>query len=250
MLKNLELPKSHLTAYHGNNSTLIQFILFEMMRAFHESDDIETLLSEITLTPKKKISRKDREHLDSLTASITRLGGYPQKYMRIFTWNLNDATLSKLKNYCSLFAKNLHPNDPYATPLQRNADRAWNHCLESLERINEVQQLPSHEIPDLSKLKTSLKKMINRKRQLARTVKNILPRFCDDENVLFFILRHHEPLDRIFASGFVANLFQKMFPNGKEEAEQFLTKKYSSRGFKKLLPVISKKISFIDTALV
>ncbi|MFQ5728816.1 MAG: hypothetical protein ACE5GN_00455 [Waddliaceae bacterium] len=241
-----ESPKSHLTTYHDNNSIVMQFILFELINAFDIIDEIESLIPEINLDSSKKFSSSDRENLDSLTASITRLAGYTQKYMRIFTWNLNDGILAKLKNYCSFFATNLKPLDADVMALQRHADRAWINCLEALDQIRAAQRPSSGKAPGLLKLKSALEKMITRLRNLTKVIANICHQFREDENVLFFILSHQEELDRLYKTDFVVILFCKIFPKGLADAERLLMKKFASRGFDHLIPIISQKIAALD----
>lgn len=243
-------PHSHLTTYHGNNAIIMQFIFFEVINAFQEVYELEYLISQIKLTPAKKLSKSDKEHMASLTGSFTRLAGYTQKYMRIFTWNLNDGILAKLKNYCSFFANNISPQDPEAGALQRNAERAWINCLECIDQIREAEKLPAKGTPDLPALKAYMEKMVQRLRRLSRVVANIVLRFKEDENVLLFLLNHQEQLDRLYEEQFVAKLFHKMFPQGLRQAEAFMAAKYTARGFDHLIPLISSKISLLETATV
>ena len=241
-----ETPHSHLTTYHGNNAIIMQFIFFEVINAFQEVYELEYLVSQIKLTPTKKFSKSDREHMASITTSISRLAGYTQKYMRIFTWNLNDGILAKLKNYCSYFANNISPDDPDVSALQRNAERAWINCLECIDQIREAEKLPTRGTPDLPSLKTYMEKMVQRLRRLSRVAGNIVLRFKEDENVLLFLLNHQDQLDRLYEDQFVAKLFHKMFPKGLQQAEEFLVEQYASRGFDHLLPQITSKFATLE----
>ena len=76
---------------------------------------------------------------------------------------------------------------------------------------------------------------------------DLILEFSLDENVLFFILRHKDKLDSIYGEGFVKKIFNKMYPDGINEAENYVKKKYAKRGFHNLLMVIASK--FTELAL-
>ena len=67
--------------------------------------------------------------------------------------------------------------------------------------------------------------------------------FKEDENVLFFILRHKTQLEEAFGEKFVELLFKKMHRDGSAGIEKLLLKQYSKRGFDTLLPVIKAKMA-------
>lgn len=243
-------PASHLKGNQNKNSLIIQFILSEIIEAFAEMEKVEGILSEIKLNEQRCFTRGDRYRLNSLTTSLGILAGQSQNSMRIFTWNLNDGILTKLKNYCTYFAHKLAARDPDAASLQRNADRAWVNCLEALDQMKTLNELTKDEEPDLTNIKAVLEKIYNRLRRLTRITASLIPRYRLDENVLLFLLNNREQLDKIFEVGFVVKLFHKMFPRGLDKAEQLLAKKYAARGFHHLIPLISEKISSLDNALV
>ena len=246
MTAHLSLPRPTASRYLESNSLIIQFVLSEMIEAFAIIDKVEQLLPNLPETPPKRTSAKTREVQDALMAAITKLAGSSQEYMRIFTWNPNDGTLTKLKNYCSFFATLQTPLDPDVMALQRHADRAWANCIDALGRLRAAQLSPLHKDADPVKLKSSLEKMITRLRSLAKTVAAICGQFRDDENVLFFILSHQEALDRLYKTDFVFITFCKLFPKGLVEAEKLLLQRFGARGFDQLLPVIVKKIAALD----
>lgn len=236
--------------YHHNNGIIIQFVLFELIQAFEQVRQIDESLSGITLTPTKKLSKNDRELLNTIAHAISCLAGYSQEKMRIFTWNLSNGILAKIKAHGSLYANNIDPQNPDTDSLLRHADRAWIHCLDALEHIRAVQELPSNKSPDLSAIHTSLKKMFGRMRRLAKVIESSLDQFRTDENVLYFLLCKKESLDKIYNPDFVCKLFKKMYPKGINEIEKFLMQKYKARGFSHLIPVITQKLAELEPANV
>ncbi|NGX41941.1 MAG: hypothetical protein K940chlam7_00215 [Chlamydiae bacterium] len=248
MTAKIEPPKFHLTTCHDNNSMILQFVLFELLKAFEELYKIEHSISEVKLTPTNKLSKSDRVHLHSIASSLAKLMGNTSKNVRITAWTINDGVLAKLKNYCSYFANNLDPDSANGAALLRISDQAWTIGLESLELNRTAQQVPSRGSPNVLGLKTTFERLKTKLLRLAKVVANICTEFHEDENVLFFLLRHREELDRAIKKGFVSKLFSQMFPNGLKKVERILKKKYSSRGFEHLIPVITQKLSELDMA--
>ncbi len=238
--KQLSSPK--LDHHKVNNSLLIQFVLFELIRSWNEVSEIKKHLSKVKLTPKKRYSKKDKEHLSNCLIHITKLAGYTQQYMRIFTWNLNDGIIAKLKNYATYFANNLEKQDADAVNLERNAERAWFNCLECLDLFQEQYSLPPSETAHLCALNEITEELHNRLKKLSVATTHLLPQFRDDENALFFLLKHQEDLAPIYEKNYLKNLFLSLFPKGKEEAECFLKKRYTSRNFTQIIPSMTEKL--------
>jgi hypothetical protein len=83
-------------------------------------------------------------------------------------------------------------------------------------------------------------------RHLAKSIMKTVTQFQDDENVLYFILRHADHLDHLFKSNFTFKLFSQLFVNGLQGASQLLLQKYAKRGFHQLLPTIRRQISTLQ----
>lgn len=66
--------------------------------------------------------------------------------------------------------------------------------------------------------------------------------FRDDENVLFFLLRHQAEFDHIYSASMVRKTLETLFPEGLKTASNFLAGRYERRGFYHIIPVISQKI--------
>jgi len=66
--------------------------------------------------------------------------------------------------------------------------------------------------------------------------------FRDDENVLFFLLRHQAEFDHVYSASMVSKTLETLFAEGLGAASNFLTGRFERRGFYHLIPLISQKI--------
>jgi len=228
--EKLELPPTLLTYYNRNNNIVLQFILLELIHARQDTQGVEKLLS----NPKIP--------LEPLFVHVSRLVGQTKKYIRIFSWSLNDGILTRVKNYCSFFVNNRNPTNPRIMPLQTHSDRAWINGLESLDLIRLMRQMPSYDSECERSLRIVLQKMLKRLQQLIRSIYQTLPEFCRDEHTLFFLLRHRIDLEVLFGEQAILQLFTITFPKGLKTAGRFIIQRYAKRGFSHLSPVISQKI--------
>jgi hypothetical protein len=232
--EKLELPPTLLTYYNRNNNIVLQFILLELIYACKDAEELEKLLH----NPKLQ--------LDSLFIHVSRLVGQTKKYIRIFSWSLNDGILTRVKNYCSLFVHNRNPADSRIMSLQTHSDRAWINGLESLDLIRLIKQMPSCNNECEKSLRIVLQKMLKRVHQLIRSIYQTLPMFCKDEHTLFFLLRHRTDLESLFGEKAILQLFTITFPKGLKTASRFIIQRYVKRGFTHLAPVISQKIAELE----
>lgn len=225
-----------------NNSLLIQFILHELSQASTCMAEYLSLINHIQLTPHRKYTKKGRELLEEACSCMTQLAGGSHQSMRIFSWNLTEGVITKLKLYTTYFAGNLDPQDNDAIQLERHTERAWINSLECLDLLREQLSLPSKEPADLNNLKKLSNKLNVRVQKLSQSLTRILPQFRDDESVLYYLLRHQEQLTDVWGPFYLTKLFKKLFPKGKEEVECFLKSRYNKRHFSHIGPDLTKKI--------
>jgi hypothetical protein len=208
----------HLRAFHRNTALLFQFIFAEFLMAQRE------LLSLLNLIhcAKEKIS------LDIASAALTKLVGSVNEQMRLFLWSNQDGILTKLKNNCGYFIQNSSILE--SSLLHTYADQAW---LLTAKCLNGMRQ---HQIIEAPLLQQAVDDLFS----LGDVLNRIIAHFKDDENVIFFILRHKEPLDALYKEPFVRNYFEKIYPEGLRSVSQLLTARYKARGFGHLIPIIEK----------
>lgn len=200
----VKMPQTHLNSFHTSNSLLFQFILHDFLLAYH-------VLS--TAQPKE------------IANTMAKLSGASSHHMRLFSWGLDSGILARLKNYCAFFSDNLQDESDIVA-MYRCADKAWLLSLECLDNSTEE---------GVNKVSSQLSKF-------GKLVDKVALQFSDDENVVYFFLRHHQEFDQVVSRSFVYKLLNKMYPRGVSEAERFLVSRYSKRGFDSLLPAISSKI--------
>lgn len=190
----------------------------------------------------------------TLKNSISKLVGSSQDYMRIFAWSIEDGILAKLKNNCGFFVQNSSSEDKNALILQRYANNTWLLCLRCIDIMRTIEHDALMDILNKAKpleyysnvLFQTLEKMTLSHQRFARILIRFLVNFKDDENVVFFLLRTKENLENLYGHQIVLKVLQQMYPGGVQEAGHFLIKKYASRGFDNLLPIISAKISELE----
>jgi hypothetical protein len=218
---------AHLNAYHQTDSLLLQFILSEFIASYREILMIHQLSKETTENPTLVTK--------NVSQCIEKLSGSSKISMKMYSWNLEEGILSKLKNYCEHFSLN---NKDYHD-LHHFAHQAWLNCLQSFE-ILKCNCISSK----------NLQKVLNRiaslMRRFARIALRLIQKYREDENILFFVLRNHEQLDAIYGSQFVFKLFSRLFPRGLSGALEFLQQRYSARGFENLKKIINNKIAELE----
>lgn len=244
VLSNVKSNWSYFSVYHQNNSLLFQFILSEFLITYRETLLISNIVKVLKKTSLPINWNADCEQsLCKIKSILKSLGGVSYNQQRLFSWGHDESTLGKLKNTCALFCRNVGKDDKNAATLHRHCHRAWLLCLQSLDLLRSLKgdknEDPSFSFPLLLNL---IEKMANALHRFSRLITRLLHDFKEDENVLFFVLRHQEQIDGLFGSHFVVQLLTEMFSN-LGNAEQYISRKYEDRGFNHLLPLITKKIS-------
>lgn len=214
-----------------NNSLIFQFIIAEYING---SEQVESITS---LQPDTH-----RGSMETLQASLEALSGSLQEYMRFISWNLEEGILSKLKCYASLFAANSEFLHSKRLQLEKNASQAWKASLEALDILRLIHE-QKQDLSLYENLYHRLNYLTAMFKKLGKLLAELILEFAMDENVLFFILRHKEKLDGIYGEGFVKKMFIKMYPDGINEAEKFVKRKYAKRGFDNLLMIIASKFT-------
>ena len=233
--------------HRANNSLLIQFLLHELLQASAITSEYQKMVRTITLTPHLKYTKKGKEQLEQAYGLITQLAGRTYQSMRIFSWNLNEGIIAKLRQYSTFFGNNLDPQDSDAIQLDRHAERAWVNCLECLDLTREQLSLPAREPANLKSLVNYSDKLCVRIHKLSVVISHILPQFRDDETVLYYLLNHQEDLASLWGAKVLPKLFNQLFPEGKEEAEHFIRTRYDKRHFSHHALDLTHKISRLLT---
>ncbi len=229
-MEQLQEPRLHVNGYHLEKGLLFQFILSETLAA---SRQIHVIAHH---------NRYEHE----LIQAILELTGPLQEQMRLIAWTPNEGILTKLKGYCANLLHHVNPHDKVSLALSRLAGQSWLQCHNCLDAYNLWQEEPaSRDLQD--DLQKQLARLLQFHLRWTKLLAQKIKDFREDENVLFFLLRHHEDFDACFGEGFVRTLFLRLSPASQRKslqaAEDFISQKYLKRGFESLLPIIKTKIS-------
>lgn len=233
----------HVNSYHQNNSLLFQFILVEFVEAFTEIQRLDSLCNRTpTPLPQDEQACRQVENNNHLVESaLTKLVGPTKHYMRLFSWNFSEGLLSKLRTYCALFLQNSETDEKELIAIQHYADKIWQGCLQALDTLQEAPQ-------DRPLLFAALDKASSAMQRFAKLIARLLHQFRDDENVIFYVLRHHQVFDKLYGNRFVIKLLCRIYPKGLKEVQLLLVKKYTERGFDNILPVIYSSLKELEVS--
>ena len=227
MLKQFSLPHQHINAYHYDPSLLFQFILSETLA---------------TLRFTKQLL--EAEPAEAASALKNLVGTLNDPY-RLFSWAPENGTLAKLKAYCSYFAHSAEPYDNVLIPMVHTAEQSWLLslvCLDDLRHFERTRQGGG----SAAKLTKSIKELASALNRLAKLIAKLIEQFWNDENVIYFILRHRREFDEVFGDKFVKSLLKKMYLGGVWGAASFLSKRFSKRGFEHLIENIETGIEELE----
>jgi hypothetical protein len=242
----LQTEKADSNLFGQSPSLCFQFILSEFIETFKEVQVIEDVYKEMESLLIKRRLLADVDHLlRELLESIIKLAGSAVINEEIFSWNTRKGCLSKLRHYCYPFVNQFENKESTVVNLNICVSKAFHSALQAREVILYLHQEDQNakKMPDYAMLYQLLDRLIDNINRASRLILRVIIRFREDENVVYFLLRNKEELDAIYKTNFVTKLFRKMYPDGVEEAGQLLMKKYSERGFTKLLNTIAGKIS-------
>lgn len=235
MSHTAKLPRQHSKSYHYHHHLLIQFILSELILAHDEIKDLDKIFTDP--------SNSRGDIIETVIRHISKLSGSTQGYMRLFSWN-DDGILTKLKNYCAFFCQNARSKNNDQFSMYQEANQAWLFSLHALDISRMIAQQDT--AWDVDSLYNSVKKIGRSIQRLSRLAAKVIPQFRNNENVVFFLLRHVTQLDSLYGDGFATKLLRKMFTKRSQGVSNFLTKRYAERGFDHLIPNIQSKLAALN----
>lgn len=232
-----------INAYHRNTSLLLQFILVEFMTSYEECQKLAGLchLKPMPLPPASDLPPDYSALQHQIGLSLTRLVGTPPGAERLVAWNFGEGLLAKLKAYCMLFAQQSERDEKELLGMQHYTDKAWQSGLQAQAHFAALEEARPQ-------LLAALDKMFQSMQRLAKHVARVVALFRDDENIVFFVLRHHKRFENLYPPRFISKLLARMFPKGSRELKQFLHAKYAERGFTNMLPSIDTQIAELEAA--
>ncbi len=239
-----------LTIYCQNDSLLFQFILAEFLTALPEVQGIEEIYSalEAHLSQSPSAGRVEQE-LSHLTNAVAHLTGGVFEEEQPFPWVSNKGSLGKLKYFCQLYQDLDETSSTIRADLRGSVSRAFHAVLQSRELLLQIRSPvdANRRKVDICNLNRLLNRINNCMGQASALIIPLSVPYKRDENVLYFILRHHCEFNHLFHPHFVQGLFEGIFESGVVEAESFLKEAYTKRGFHAILPAIGHLISNLST---
>lgn len=210
--------------YQDNPTLVFQFIATEYLKIFN-------LLKQLRLY----VKQKDIEQVHQI---LYQLNGPLEDQFHLFYNSHEDGHLSKFC-HCSFYLANIDPNEnSIEHKINKLAQQLYNLTHQALVLCMEAE--PSKPNKTLQAIEQVYIKMQTCLQKAGQLITKMIEQFEDDESVLFFLLRHQEEFNSVYYPQYIKELFKKMYPNGIKDVEQYIIKQYTSRGFKQLVPEISK----------
>ncbi|MEI8365950.1 MAG: hypothetical protein WCF65_05990 [Parachlamydiaceae bacterium] len=237
------VPTRHVNTYHCNNSLIFQFVLSEFIESFSTIQQLNSYCcnpNSASLGDAISFSTAI-SHRQEIGTCLTKLLGSSNGHIHLFSWNFSEGILSKLKTYCALLLQNSDNDEKELIALQHYAEKIWLGCLQIGEALNST---PFEAGPLTAAVEKASSSMIRFSKLIAR----LISQFRDDENVIFYVVRNHKILDKLYGNRFVFKLLGRLYTKGMHEVQHVLSVKYSARGFDDLLPAIRSHIAEIEAA--
>ncbi len=230
-------------SYHRHDFLLLQFVLSEFLSAQAEVKNLRRLFLEFCEVFRGRAGKKNKEEaLKNLNRCTEQLSGSSYNYMRIFSWGQEGGFLNKLNHYCALFSQQSPPRLKAAKRIYEEVSRGRLACIELHDLTFSLQGQPQTVWKEYIQQIRQLEEKISKKMSLfSGLLPAIIKEYADNENVIFFLLRHKHEFDELISKEFITDLFTANYPGGSGDAEKLLLKKYRKRGFFQLLPIISEK---------
>lgn len=211
------------TYYQNNPSLAFQFTVSEYVSVFHL---FKTLKTSIKSENKDSIKKIFNKLIGPLGNDVNQLSGYYDRGLLI-----------KLQYSCKHFSSCAPEHRQISLKLISKVEQIIkiSYQIGNSFEANEVSKKDSF-TSSLVLLDLKIQKCLQKIQQL---LSKLFLQFETDEKVLLFLMQNHLAIDDIYQSPFVAKLFSKIFSDGVVEAEKYLIKQYSHKGYHQLLPQIS-----------
>lgn len=202
---------------HEDQSLLVQFIYSEYL-------DIASNIQKFSIVLKKpKTSQKAIDEAMHLL-----VGAIPFPW-RIFSWNLDDSPLARLRNSCSLLAEGDAIPEEGVDPIARGAHQLWLISLKCLELLESESK---------DQVATLAERMEQVSVKLGRALLKLVIHFSRDENVLYCLLRHSKRWNDLFGEETIVKTIKMAQFSSTKELKDFLVLQYRKRHFDALVPKI------------
>ncbi len=197
---------------HQNEPLLFQFILNECLMTLSKLQTFsseESLFLIIGLKENHEISRR---------------------------WDPHTGHLRWLYYYFTLFETHFNEKN---TPLLKQFGASLKRALRLAQQYQITSSTFDPRAKSLLHLKVEVKKMIY-------LLLKKLFEYRANENVIFFLVRNHELIEKLCGKAKTSFLLVSLFPKGIKEISTFLVERYTKRGFHHLIPLIQQKTALLS----
>lgn len=217
----------HRAIFKENRGLIVQFILHELFLA-------DGLLKEIHVL-------WEEENFSSLFERIGSFSGRASKSTHLFISDVNEGVFSKLRNYSAYFSLDKEAKKTGAE-LRKISHRLYVNCSTLYDDLKEFSYM-DFEVKSIKKKVEKIEQKIDQDfKQYCDAFYFVLETFNQNENVVWYLIKHRKKAAAIFKEERVKALFNTYFPQGNLQIRDFLMKRYSERGFYSLLPSIEAEV--------
>lgn len=101
---------------------------------------------------------------------------------------------------------------------------------EKLDALEEILKNAMEESAKVMIRKSTVENVLKQCEPLSKLTADYVGSYPPNENLYFFLIRHHDMCSKVFGRVFLLNLFKKNH-QGLKQTEQFIIQKYLERGF-------------------
>lgn len=233
-----------LNSYNYPDHVLFQFIVASFLQSHRTALKLKTIILQIE--PSLSKCSAPCEHRSKLFCVAEELAGRTSPYHSHFSWSPSPGTLNSLKNNCILFERAFAQDFPEALQIKKHAVKSWLYSGEmrdlAFELLKESSSASDISFARFQKIETLMTRTL---KIFGTGLTKMIPRFKENENVLFSLLKQQNELDAFYGIAYTRNIFKKMFRSS-SSAHKFLIEAYRQREFIELLPDITRYIDSLD----
>ena len=240
----------NLNIYCQSHSLLFQFVLSEFLISYKQVQRIDTIYQQMdSVLAQQKLQETLAFSLSKLLELLPFLTGSHMVVIheQTFPWVNAKGSLNKLRHYCYLLSHR-YSDESDILNINMCVSKTFHSALQVREIIFSLQRQYKdfHNTSNYHSLYQLLEHLISNFKRVSRLIVKALILFKEDENILFFLLRHKSDFDQVYHTDFVAKILKKMFPQGLQAAAEFITRKYTQRGFSNLLEPLLNQVTQLE----
>jgi hypothetical protein len=235
----------NLSIHKQNDNLLFQFFLSELFTVFEEKQKILALSQEIEVALAQSNSFIEVEkELDQLACTIFTLVDATEGFVYASPWIPHKGCLGKLHHYAQHLIKKTTLQESSTTDLLIHINKAFHYILQSMEQLQELLYFDSKKIKleNIAVLTDKLTAFSHQMNLIPKICADLIFKFFHDENVLFFLIRHQEDLERLQLTQLLQKVVTHLYKGSNNALKTSLTSLYTKRGFSHLAKILDEKI--------